>query len=514
MAELKPIIIQGPLLGWGKGDFTQSNSAAIEAKEGAYSQSNSVSLFRLGKVGHIAPGETFTALSDASTRVNGLPLNGVVASNREAFVYIDTARVVQFGLADLVIDAHRQVALAGGHAAHTTLSGTDCDVFAYKNATDEYILYSWNDNTDGDIGRMLKDGSSPDDDWASTVLIPSNGTTLTAGFPHKIALGPDNCIYITNGQYLAYHQPNSTTINYQKLDLGFGWVATDLDVDGNYLIISAYKATLNTTSYSAGEAKVFYWDTIKSSYNFPIDLQDNYVSALQVNNGTVYAFTYGRNLTAKVKVRNGSVFDTVFESVQIGVAPRQGATDVFQNMIHYGTVGSIHAVDGDAFHFRTSATTNGSTIPDDIGMVKNLSQNILFVGRRTSSTYSIVKIDYVGYHINADFRTRLYPTPYKSNIDKIIVYFSQFGTGASVRFSLFKDYKDVTPGTNDELDLTVTNATYGAISSINLATVSGWKTITDVNNFCMNLRFNHASSSNTAAIIQRIEVYLSTTGKS
>ena len=147
-------------------------------------------------------------------------------------------------------------------------------------------------------------------------------------------------------------------------------------------------------------------------------------------------------------------------------------------------------------------------------LVKNLSQNILFVGRRVSSTYSIVKIDYVGYHINADFRTRLYSVPYKSTIEKIIVYFSQFGTGASVLFSLFKDYKDMSPGSaDDQLNLTVTNSTYGVISSINLTDVSGWKRITDVNNFYMNFRFNHASSSNTAAIIQRVEVYLSTTGK-
>src|ERR1041385_5157504 len=98
MPKLQPIIIQAPVQGWGKGDFTQSNSAAIEAPEGFYSQSNSVSLFRVGKPGHIAPGEPFTALTASGVTVDGLPLNGVVASNREAFVYLDTAHVVQFGL--------------------------------------------------------------------------------------------------------------------------------------------------------------------------------------------------------------------------------------------------------------------------------------------------------------------------------------------------------------------------------------------------------------------------------
>ena len=509
MADNKPIVIQQPVLGWGP-DFSQSNSAAIEAKEGQYTQSTAISLFRSGRLSHIAPGETFTALADASTRVNGMPLNGVVASNREAFVYVDTARVVQFGLTDFVIDAHQQVSLSAGHSGHNSLSGTDCDVFAYKNATNEYILYSWNDNTDGDIGRMLKDASSPDDDWASTVLSQTNGTALTAGVPHKIGLGPDQCIYITNGQYLAYHAPNSTTIDYKKLDLGYGWIATDLDIDGSYLVISAYKATLNTTSYSAGESRVFYWGTIKTSYDFPIDLQDNYVSALQVNNGTVYAFTYGRNLTAKVKVRNGSVFTTVFESAQIGNSPKVGSTDIFQNMIHYASAGAIYALDGSAFHYRATSTIDSVGTATDTGMVKNLSQNILFIGAKVSTSYYIAKINFVGYQPTCDFRTRLYSLPYKSNIDKIIVYLSQFGSGASVTLSLFKDYNDVSiGGAADLLNKTLTNATYGAATSINV----DFSRITDVNSFFLNIRFGHASSANTAAIIRKIEVYYSPTGK-
>lgn len=515
MAEIKPIVIQVPLGGWGL-DFSQSNSAAIEANEGQYSKSTAISLFRLGRIGHIAPGETFTACADASTKVNGLPLNGVVASNGEAFVYIDTARVVQFGVGDDVIDAHRQVALAVGHSGHTTLSGTDCDVLAYKNATDEYILYSWNDNTDGDVGRMLKDGSSPDDDWLSTLATQTNGTALTKGVPHKMIIGPDGVIYMLNGQYVASHAPNTTTVDYQKLPLGFGWIGTDLDIDGNYLVISAYKANTFITSFSYSESRAFYWDTVKTSYNFVLDLEDNYVSALQMSRGNLYAFTQGRNNTTKVKVRRGNVFETLFQSFQIGEAPRAGATDVFQDMIHYGSANGARllAIDGSAFHYRTTPTTDGSTTVSDIGMVKNLSQNVLYVGRKVGSDYSIVRLRYDGYHINADFRTRLYPLPYKSNINKIIVYFSQFGTGASVTFSLFKDYNNfVLGGADDLLNLTLTNSTHGNISSYNLTGLSGWKNITDVNSFYMNIRFNHASHTNTAAIISKIVVYYSPTEK-
>jgi hypothetical protein len=493
--------------GWGL-DFGSSNSTAIETKEGGYSKSTAISLFRNGRIGHIAPGETFTALADASTRVNGLPLNGVVASNGEAFVYIDTARVVKFGVADDVVDAHQQVALAGGHSAHTTLSGTDCDVLAYKNATAEYILYSWNDNTDGDVGRMLTDASSPDDDFLSTVGAQSNGSALTKGVPHKMCIGPDGVIYILNGQHIASLQPNTSAVNYQALDLGFGWVGTDLDIDGVYLIVSAYKAVISITGFTYSDARVFYWDTIKTSYNLVYDLEDNYVSALQVSRGRVYAFTRGRNNTTKIKIRNGSVFETLFESVQIGETPRAGGTDVFQNMIHYATANGerLLAIDGDAFHYRTIPTTDGATSPTDLGMVKNLSQNTLYIGRKVSSSYTIVKINYSGYYSNADFRTRLYETPYKANIDKIIVYPSLIASGGSIQLSFVKNYKNLSiGGADDELGgVSLTFATYGDASSIPVIMP---RKITGVDAFYMNIRLNSAA-------VRKVEIYISPTSKS
>src|ERR1700742_2975568 len=135
------ITIQAPLGGWGK-DFSQSNSAAIEARADQYSQSRAISLFRQGRIGHIAPGETFAVLQDASTRVNALPLNAVVDSAGEAFCILDNARVVEFGVNDLVIDAHNATA----HSGHSSLTGED--ILSYKNSTDEYVLYSFNDATD------------------------------------------------------------------------------------------------------------------------------------------------------------------------------------------------------------------------------------------------------------------------------------------------------------------------------------------------------------------------------
>lgn len=495
------VVLEQPVRGWGK-DFSGSNSGPIETQEGGYTIGSNVSLWRPSQLGHITPGETFTSLSDASGRVDGLPINGVVTSTGEAFVYIDTARVVQFGVSDETIDGHRQVVLAGSHAAHASLSGTDCDVLGYKNATDEYVIYTYNDATDGDAGRMLKDGTSPDDDWLSTLATQTNGSALTAGVPHKAKIGPDGVIYITNGQYIASHVPTSTAVDYQKLNLGVGMVATSIEVDGNYLVIGAYRATTYITSYARSDALIFYWDTIAASYNQSFPLHDNYVSALVNKNGVIHAFTSGRNNTTKIKVREGSGFRTVFESAQIGSAPLAGSIDVFEDLIHYGSSnGKVFVLDGSAFHLRTNVTGSAS-----VGMVKNLATNTLYVGRNVSGAYSIAKMVISGGFSSGEFRDRLRVLPYKSNIEYVVVYFSRFASTASVTFSFFKDYATVSiGGATDFLNKTIDFATYGAVSSVSFKPI---KKITNVNAFYL-----HLSAISGDIAIRRIEVYYSPTGK-
>src|ERR1044072_935172 len=85
--------------GWGH-DFSQSNSASFEVGKNQYARSTGISFFRPGFEGHIAPGESYTALTDSGSRVNALPLNGVVASNGESFVILRNCRLVRFGVSD------------------------------------------------------------------------------------------------------------------------------------------------------------------------------------------------------------------------------------------------------------------------------------------------------------------------------------------------------------------------------------------------------------------------------
>lgn len=507
-----PKITIGPneiMKGWGL-NLTSSDSRGFEAPPGYYSRSFAINPFRHGRIGQIAPGETFTALTDGSTRVTGLPLNGIVASTGEAFCILDNSRIVQFGTDD-VIDANYDVTLAAAHSAHTTLTGKNStgqpvsDVIGYKNATNEYILYSWDDNTDGDVGRMIKDGTSQDDDFLSTA---SGGAVLTKGVPHMMKTGPDGNVYILNGQYVIRLTVATSVVEMTALNLGVGFVATSLELSGNFLVIVGYQATGYISTFSKGESKAWFWDTTSPFYNQIYDLKDNYVSSVFAGD-FLYAFTQGRNNSTKVKIFNGSRFEDIFESPQIGNAPRHGGVELFNRRIVFSRTGDsgLHTIDGRAFHQQTFVSTDGDGGSTDVGMVKNLSQGTLYVGRSISGTYGIVKLNTSGYAKSAEFIDSIRSLPYKSNIYKIIIYFSTFGTDASVWVSLFKDYASIgIGGADDLLNKTLTNTVYGNVSSISIPVKNAF----DVNSFLLHLYLNHSSltTSATAPVaIRMIEVY-------
>ena len=493
--------------GWAP-DMSGSNTVGVEAPPGYYSKSVAMSPFRPGRIGQLSAGEVFTALQDSGGRVTALPLNAVVDSSGEAFAILANARVVQFGVGDNVIDAHNATA----HGAHSGLSGED--ILAYKNATDEYVLYSFNDATDGDVGRRTKTGGAYVDNWLSTLATQTNGSALTAGVPHKMRTGPDGVIYITNGQYLAAHAPNTTEVDYKALNLGYGFVATALDVDGPYLKISGYQATTFITSFSRSESRAWFWDcTPGASYNFVIDLEDNYASALIANGRYSYAFTNGRSNTTKIKAQAGNYYQTLFESAQIGEPPRPGSVEIYQGMVHYAPKNGsqLFCIDGTGFHYRTVVTTDGQSTPLDLGMVKNLSTNLLYVGRKSgASSYDIVRIDLDKYHINADWRSPIFALPRGSRITKIVLLLSQWGPGASLLLSLFKNYSTISlGGADDLLNKTLTYTALGPRSSISVPVKNGL----NIDAGLLNVRWNHASTSATAAIIREIEVHYEVTKK-
>lgn len=191
------IVIKNPSGGWGP-DFSQSNSASIEVGKNQYARSTGISFFRPGLLGHIAPGESYTAITDSGSRINALPLNGDVASNGKAFTVLRNCRLVRIGLSSVATDAnYSPSAAAPNHSGHNVATSDNQDVIVLKVSATERVFASWEDDVDADIMRINPDGTGQDDDWFSTL---SGSGVLTKGVPHMMTQGTiDNDLFILNG---------------------------------------------------------------------------------------------------------------------------------------------------------------------------------------------------------------------------------------------------------------------------------------------------------------------------
>jgi hypothetical protein len=507
MAQRKGSITIKNLYGGWATDFSQSNSAAVEGLVGEYTQSSTISLFRQGFEGHIAPGPVFDAITDGSTRVTGKPLNGAMFSNSEVFVLLDNARIVEFGTTDDVIDANHDISAHGGHNTPTTANG---DIVAFYQqtgtpptfTTEEYIFYSWEDNTDGDVGRLTKTGTSYSDSYLSGLGTQNNGTALVKGAPHPLLIGKNDFLYVGNGRYLASHDPTTTTVDYKAFDLKPGWVISALGTYQNYIAILAYRANTAGSNVNRSEAKVYLWNGTDPSWNFEYDLKDYYASALLNDGDDIYVITSGRNATTKLKRFTGSGFETLYESFQIGDAPGIGGMEFFYNHLIWGEQNGRLLAYGSpdpkkyssGFHYFAGAT--------NVGMVKNFKSNSLYIGDKNGSTYTIRKINYAKYATSSSLRTCLLDFPANSTITSVQKWFSQFGSGASLTTSFFKDYTTVSiGGVTDEINEQITNSTLGAITYHPTL-----KNIDTVQSGYLVFTHDHASASNTAAIIRKVKI--------
>lgn len=498
------------------GGFAPVNTATTptEGGEDQFTRSIVIDVLRANFIGHFAPGELFSAITDSNNRVSQVPLNGIVSSSGRVFCVLRNGVLVQFELGNDIVD--------GTYVVGTTVVTDDnSDVLAFRDGNGtEWVAWTYQYGAAGatgaDIARVKIDGTNQDDDFFSTL---SGSARLTKGVPLRLWIGPDRIMYSTNGQYIASHDPATASGNAQALNLGAGWVSVAGISWDKFSAIIAYKETTNLPNFAASESKLFLWDGFSPEPNFIYDLGDYFVTGVINNDGILFIFTQGRDGKMRMKTFAGEGILTVVEypASLIGNAPKQGGIDIYRGVPHWCQ---------DSGNFNISAAiplgkgryglhevmvpnvTSGS--PVDVGMLKNLGSNNLYAGANTAgSTYRILKIDHASYYTASNLRTRLYKLPARSTIHKIRVYLSQFGTGASFLLSLFQDYDAVSVGgAADLLNKTINNS-----AGRNEGYISIPVYIPNIEAFYMNIGFNHVLASDTAAIIRRIEVeYETTTG--
>jgi hypothetical protein len=514
------IVIKAPFGGWAStlsSTATLAPVAALEGKDGQYSYSKSTTLFHFEKLGHIAPGYVMTPMDDSGGYVNHLLLNADMASNSKPFAVLKNSRLVRIASTGDATEAKYDITLTGSHSGHTAVTASNNpDVLIIKDLAStpvEYILWSYEDATDADVAIMKIDGTGETDNWFSTL---SGSGVLRKNVPLKMAIGPDGFVYITNGSSLAQVSITgaiaSATGNATKLNFGPGWGATGVCKWNNYIVVCGAQqvSASGFSGITREQVRAWFWNTTDINYTYSFDIPDNFANGIFSDGQRLYLLTNGRNNSSKVWEYNGAAFVKKFETQFIGTSstPIQGGLESYQDSLLIGAsvagVAHIYRYIAGSFHDEM-ILSDGTNEAVNVGMVKNLFQAMLYAGVSYGAgpTYKIFyQAIFTKYYINADFRTRLYELGVKSKIKRIRLWLSQFGSGASLTLSLFSGYDTLNVGGSaDKLNKTITNAALGAITSYEFN-----KEIPNLSSFYMNFRFSHANPTDTAAIIERVEI--------
>lgn len=442
-------------------DYVASPTNAVEGKEGQYTRTNGIDLFREGFVGHITPAQIFsTAVTVAGIAINSLPRAAATvvtqASPQHYFIQgglSGTApRVVR-----VTSDEYDQTATINAHAGHnfTTLpSGTGFwgeDIIVYRVNGTEYVFYSWNDNTDGDVGQTNLTGTY-DDDFMSTS--PAGAAALTTNVPHRMVEGPDKIMYITNGRYLNAFDGfigTNGTLRTQVYDAGAGWIINDIRVDKNFLVIYMVRASSNVNPTFAGTSKIAYWQPGEIGQGIVYEFDDFFIQSGFHAFGGALVFSSGKNQTTKLSTPLGKILTEVPTGLY-GTPPQPNSIELYQGNLLWIPGDSLSAFVcqyGGGFHvpYIVNDGTNNATT---IGFIKNLQTNKLYAGGLFASTYKIVYLNNSGGYATSsqDLRSKLYRLPSRSSINKVTVFFSQMASGSTCRVSLFSNYIASSVGTS------------------------------------------------------------------
>lgn len=506
----KTITIEAPYGGWIENiSPTGSSSLPFEAYEGRvdqYTFSKSIDMFRLEKPGMIAPGQVFTAITDTNTYINAMPLNGKLDSNAKSFLVLKSGRVVRTN--------NQGTSTEDYYAPSSSSSTNNPDIIVVNDAAttpNEYILSTYETSTSGYVMIAKQDGSNKNQAY----------TTLSAGVPLKLTIGPDGNIYGTNGQYLWSAQMalgvgiGGATITTQALNLGANWVGSGICAFGNFIATIGYRKSSSAT-LPRNQTRVWFWDGFSPEPNFIYDIPDNFGNAIYFDGQQLIALTSGSSNSSRIWSFNGSAFVQEFQSTLLGTSntPKQGSLETYYGGLVIGAnTNHIYQWYRKGFHDK-AIITDGTNEATDVGMVKNLYQAQLFIGVTiTGPAYKVYyNSSFSKYTLNSDFRSRLFTrwddgTPIrKGKLKRHHFWLGQNDVGSYLLVSVFKGdgtsplgaTVDVSPGgASDYLNLTV------AYRDIKTKYVALDREIDDLSSFFVNLRFNHTAVTDYAMIVRR-----------
>ena len=353
-----------------------------------------------------------------------------------------------------------------------TITGTTplgSDILKYYIGATEYLFYSYNNSTQGQIGR--NDFSTTFLDTYLTAASPNGlgAAAMQIGVPHPMYVGSDDILYVADGRNLHALDGQTGaegTWSTNVLTLPIGYVITSFAEVGDKLVIFAYNSTGTTggNDYYLGESTAWFWNYLDLDPIDKINLDNNYVDGGFNFNGTCGCFVNGRKndlsdigstKTNKVLLWDGSNFVSMASfagrPVKNGSCYTEGSTIYFAAGIENGAVNIYSLQDKKLNLIAQSVGTTGG------GMLNSFFQGIQYLSSGTT-TGGGLKIFYTNFDeciVSTAFTEPLFPKGMKGKINNIKVTFGLVTPNATgLRIQFISDDDLFTP--KDLIDPAVT----------------------------------------------------------
>ena len=196
---------------------------------------------------------------------------------------------------------------------------------------------------------------------------------------HVMHVHVDNKLYIADvvdGQGVVHFIRTTKTTDegdtndgslFNVLDLPLNYLPTCIASYGNDIVIGAIQTTDGVVKQ--GKAALFFWNTIDDSFYNIVDLPDPLVTALQMNNGTLFAWTGavsdGANESNGYRLcvyAGGQTVQTIHYS-EVGAPPLPGAVDAFGDRVIWGTFTQLQGTNAGSPEYHAVAMSYGSKNP-------------------------------------------------------------------------------------------------------------------------------------------------------
>lgn len=453
--------------GFTKGSFQHRSATPFPIinfiEPESYFFGRNIDIFNPERLGLICPAFPQDILTGVAGTINAVPLNGIMFSNGIKHFILNNNRVAFVSAADEIT----------GHNDNTIRAGLVYeDAYHYADATSEWGLYSYSDNTQGGVARFRQSDGTWETDWLRTAF----GITLARGHRHLISRGPNKEIFISDGTTIHAFFPGTITVtpNAFKVDTDIRIVSMSL-ISG-ILIIGGVKRD-NQESLS------WFWDgLVDASQVQPIPVGEGELFSIFPTQFGIFAFIKEKGLF-KIKQYRKGVWNDVSQTLgEYSFSPIKGDIDDVRNALFFSSDNNLFAF-GIPSPYHETGFHHINTITG-LRMVKSLGSH-LYLG----ASNEIRRVNYGGIYGANSVLVDFIFLPTKSIIQRIKLLFGDIDSekNTNITFDIFE-----IGGTTAVYSKTFTTADIDRRDRSFILTGK----LPEIQNFFIRITFNNTSTGN------------------